>query len=116
MLTQRMTERITIEAPARVRDTATGSVSTSWSVWHVGATPMSDVSASVLTGPGREPVQAGARYTEADLRVEMHYVPGITPEMRVVWRGAPYGIVSVEHDASNRRMVRLACRRMERDR
>lgn len=116
MLSQRMTERITIEQPVRVRDPATGSTSTTWSVWSAGSTPMAHVPAHVLTGPGREPVQAGARYTEADLRVEMHYVEGINPTMRVVWRGQPYGVVAVDYDASARRVVRLTCRSMERDR
>lgn len=116
MLAQRMTERITIEQPTRVRDPATGSVSITWGPWHVGPTAMTSVPAHVLTGPGREPLQAGARYTEADLRVEMHYVPGIDTSMRVVWRGVPYGIVAVDYDASSRRVVRLACKRLERDR
>ncbi len=116
MLSQRMTERVTIEEPLEVRDPATGSVSRSWSTWSVGSTPMAHVPAHVLTGPGREPVQAGARYTEADLRVELHHVPGLDTTMRVVWRGVPYGILAIELDQSNRRAVRLICRRQERDR
>lgn len=115
MMAQAMTERVTIQEPLQVRDPVTGSVSTSWVTWMVGGAPMQDVPAAVLTGPGREPQQAGSRRGEADLRVSMHYLPGLTQRHRVIWRGEPYGVVSVELDASNRRVVRLLCRRQERD-
>ena len=74
-----------------------------------------NVPAEVLTGPGREGVAAGAERAETDARIHFHWLPGVDMQMRVIWETEPngdrpeYAIQSIEHDATNRREIRLRC-------
>jgi SPP1 family predicted phage head-tail adaptor len=56
----------------------------------------------------REYLQAGQQQVEISHRVKMRYLPGLTAQMRLSWRGRTLEIISVlEHE--NRSVHELIC-------
>lgn len=75
-------------------------------------TPLTDVPAEVLTGPGREWVGAGAPQADATARVNLRWFPADPTEIarwRLLWDGGIYSITSAETDITARREWRLRC-------
>jgi SPP1 family predicted phage head-tail adaptor len=64
--------------------------------------------ASVEGVTARELLLAGQQQTEISHRVRMRYLPGLTQQMRIVWRDRTLEIISVlEHE--NRSIHELIC-------
>jgi SPP1 family predicted phage head-tail adaptor len=64
--------------------------------------------ASVEGVTARELLLAGQQQTEISHRVRMRYLPGLTGQMRLLWRGRTLEIMSIlEHD--NRSVHELIC-------
>ena len=67
-----------------------------------------EVSASVQGVSAREFLLAGQQQVEVSHRVKMRYLTGLTPQMRLLWRGRTLEIISIlEHE--NRSVHELIC-------
>lgn len=67
-----------------------------------------EVWASVQGVSAREYLQAGQQQVEISHKVKMRYLPGLTQQMRLSWRGRTLEIISVlEHE--NRSVHELLC-------
>lgn len=64
--------------------------------------------ASVQGVSAREYLQAGQQQVEISHRVKMRYLAGLSPQMRISWRGRTLEIISIlEHE--NRSVHELIC-------
>jgi len=67
-----------------------------------------EVSASVQGVSAREFLLAGQQQVEVSHRVKMRYLTGLSPQMRLSWRGRTLEIISIlEHE--NRSVHELIC-------
>lgn len=67
-----------------------------------------EVSANVQGVSAREFLLAGQQQVEISHRVKMRYLSGLTPQMRLLWRGRTLEIISIlEHE--NRSVHELIC-------
>jgi SPP1 family predicted phage head-tail adaptor len=67
-----------------------------------------EVSASVQGVSAREFLLAGQQQVEVSHRVKMRYLTGLSPQMRLLWRGRTLEIISIlEHE--NRSVHELIC-------
>jgi SPP1 family predicted phage head-tail adaptor len=103
MLAHRLRHRVTVQEQVHTQDSNTGAVSVDWE------TIIADVPAEVLTGAGKETIEAGSRQGEIAARINMRWFPGLTQAMRILWDGNIYNIKSIETDATARREYRLRC-------
>lgn len=106
-LTNRLRHRVSIEERVEVRDEETGVLNYTWAPVVAGGVTLQAVPAEVLTGPGREMAGAGTKLAEASARVQLRWFPGLREDMRIVWEGQPFDIVSIETDRTARREYRL---------
>ena len=111
MVAQRYRHRIAIEEVVETQDSATGAVTHTWLTVDLDSDhDLSAVPASVLTGPGREPFAADTKLAETTARINFRWFPGLRADMRIVWDGRSFDILSIETDATARREYRLRCR------
>lgn len=111
MEAQRYRHRITFKEKVEVQDSETGALSYDWEPVYLDSdTPLSDVPAEVLTGPGREFNAADAKQAETTARINLRWFPGLLPTWRIEWDGKVYDILSIETDATARRDYRLRCK------
>jgi SPP1 family predicted phage head-tail adaptor len=103
MLTQRLRHRITIQEKAEEFTSYGEGIGYVWTTWAA------DVPAEVLTGPGRDFITAAAKQSETSARINMRWVPGLLPSMRILWDGRVYDIESMETDVTARKEWRLRC-------
>lgn len=93
-------ERVTVQQSSETRNPLGEAIPT-WSTF-------AEVWASVNGVTSRELLLAGQQQTEISHRVKMRYLPGLTQQMRLAWRGRTLEIVSVlEQD--NRSVHELIC-------
>jgi SPP1 family predicted phage head-tail adaptor len=98
----KLDQRITLQAPSASVDSLGQRVETWGAVVAVWA--------NVEPLRGREFVAAGAINSEAQVKVRMRYRAGVTPAMRVLWRGVPHAIVAEPVDvAGGRHTLELLC-------
>ena len=110
MLSHRLRHRVTIQEQVETQDSNTGAVSIDWeTVWLDSTTELADIPAEVLTGAGKETIEAGSRQGEVAARINLRWFPGLTQAMRILWDGKIYNIKSIETDATARREYRLRC-------
>ncbi len=96
----KLRERVTIEVAAETRNSL-GESTLSWSSF-------ADRWASVEGLSSREVLLSGQQKTEVTHRVRLRYVEGLSPHMRLAWRGRVLEIASVlEH--ANRTEHELLC-------
>lgn len=75
-------------------------------------TTFATVWASVQGVSAREYLLAGQQQVEISHRVRMRYLSGLTPQMRLSWRGRTLEIISIlEHD--NRSVHELICQEVQ---
>lgn len=110
MLGRRLRHRIAIEEPIAAQDARTGEITVRWQVVTRGGVRLNSVPAEVLTGPGREFATAGAEQADTSARITVRWFRGLTQQMRIVWDGDTYNIVSVATDRTGRRDYRIVCR------
>lgn len=93
-------ERVTVQQATENRNRLGESIST-WSAF-------AEVWASVQGVSAREFLLAGQQQVEISHRVKMRYLTGLTPQMRLSWRGRTLEIISIlEHE--NRSVHELIC-------
>ncbi len=92
--------RLTLQAYQTVRDPLGGDAKM-WTDWRP------DVPAEVVPLSGREFIAAQAEHGRVDARMEIPYLPGVLPTMRVLFDGAVYAIRAVLPDATARRHITL---------
>lgn len=111
MLAYRLRHRVTFERQETTRDPDSGARDTQWVTAELpDGTPLEDVAAEVLTGPGAQQTAAGAQQESATLRVNCRYFPGLDPTWRIRWQGRVYPIIGVpEMDATAAREWRIKC-------
>lgn len=103
-------QRITIQEKVQAQDPVTGEITVTWAnVILDSNTELDSVPAEVLTGPGREFIESGARQAETTARINLRWFPGLLPTWRILWDGRVYNITSIETDATARREWRLRC-------
>jgi SPP1 family predicted phage head-tail adaptor len=96
----KLRERVTVQQATENRNRLGESIST-WSTF-------SEVWASVQGVSAREFLLAGQQQVEISHRVRMRYLTGLTPQMRLSWRGRTLEIISIlEHE--NRSVHELIC-------
>lgn len=113
MLSQRLRHRVEIQERTETTDATTGeSLGFTWDTLTIDGVPMDIVPAEVLTGPGREPIAADAKWGETTARITLRWFP-ITPEAlmkcRILWDGRVLNIIAAETDVTARREWRLKC-------
>ena len=89
-------KKIVIEEPARVQDAISGASTLTWS-------QVRECGAEVLTGPGKEYMQAGAVQSDTDARIKIRWFKGLTQKMRILWDGRVYNIKTFTTDRTARR-------------
>lgn len=111
MLAYRLRHRVTFQRQQNVRDPETGARNTTWVTATLqDGTPLVDVAAEVLTGPGRQQMAAGAQQEVAALRVNCRWFPELEPTWRIQWQGKSYPIIGMpEMDATAAREWRIRC-------
>ena len=93
-------ERVTVQRASGNRNRMGESIS-EWTAFEV-------VWASVQGVSAREFLLAGQQQVEVSHRVKMRYLTGLTPQMRLSWRGRTLEIISIlEHE--NRSVHELIC-------
>ncbi|WP_064746803.1 phage head closure protein [Lysobacter antibioticus] len=108
-LAPRLRHAITFEEQIEVRDSE-GVVSVSWApVYLDSETPLIDVPAEVLTGPGREFLQSGQMQSDVAARITCRWFPGgINSSWRILWDGRIFNIKGVpDTDSTGRREWRI---------
>ena len=94
-------QRVTLEAPVRVADGAGGA--------DTACSPVATLWADVAAAGSGE-VTAGERLeARTRLRVTIRFRAGVTPAMRLVWRGAALNIRAVADRDGRRRFLSLDC-------
>lgn len=107
---QRYRHRVGVQARTESQDANTGAVTYEWGTVYLSSTVALDsVPAEVLTGPGREALAADVKTAETAARINMRWFPGLRADMRLIWDGRYFGIVSIETDATGRMEYRLRC-------
>lgn len=94
-----MRERVALQAPAEVRS-ATGEATLTWQT-------QATVWASVDGLSTRDILQAQQANVIASHRVGIRYLPGVTHQYRVVWRGRTMEVASVTERENRTRMELL---------
>jgi SPP1 family predicted phage head-tail adaptor len=93
-------DRVTVQRATENRNRLGESIS-EWTAFEV-------VWASVQGVSAREFLLAGQQQVEVSHRVKMRYLNGLTPQMRLLWRGRTLEIISIlEHE--NRSVHELIC-------
>jgi SPP1 family predicted phage head-tail adaptor len=97
-------ERVTVQQATETRNRLGESIS-EW-------TTFAEVWASVNGVSAREYLLAGQQQIELSHRVRMRYLTGLTPKMRLSWRGRTLEIISIlEHE--NRSIHELICQEVQ---
>lgn len=113
MLAHRLRHRITFQRPVNTKNPVTGEDTTTWqTAQDDDSNLLLDVPAEVLTGPGREFVQAGAKQAETSARINLRWFPVDRTELyawRILWDGRVFDIGSAETDITARQEWRLKC-------
>lgn len=110
MLTHRLIHAVTIEERVDEQDPVSGANRQTWKTLALSdGSVMKGVPAEVLTGPGREAIQAAAEYGSLAARITLRWFPGLTQKMRIRWDGSIYNIKTVETDRTGRMEWRLKC-------
>ena len=93
-------DRVTVQQATENRNRLGESIS-EWTAFEV-------VWASVQGVSAREFLLAGQQQVEVSHRVKMRYLNGLSPQMRLLWRGRTLEIISIlEHE--NRSVHELIC-------
>lgn len=100
-LAQKYRHRIDLDAPGGAQDPETGEVTSGWSLFA------ESVPAEVVPLSGREFLQASATQNEVSARIEIRWMPGVEPNMRVRHDGNVYSIQAVLPDPTGRRHLTL---------
>lgn len=95
------TRRVTIEAPSSTKDTS-GQLVTSWA-------PIRETWAYIETLTGGEAIQAQAVVSQASVRIEMRYRPGITAAMRARYGSQIFDIGAVIDVDMRHETLQLLC-------
>jgi len=116
MRAHRLRHRVTFETKAAAVRDADGYLVPGSGGWRVvvlsDGTPLENVPAEVLTGPGREFQGGASTQSETAARINLRWFPASERDMaawRILWDGRIYNIKSVETDAAARREWRLRC-------
>jgi hypothetical protein len=97
-------ERVTVQQATETRNRLGESIS-EWATF-------AEVWASVNGVSAREYLLAGQQQIELSHRVRMRYLTGLTPKMRLSWRGRTLEIISIlEHE--NRSIHELICQEVQ---
>ena len=111
MLAHRLRHRVAIQEKQQTRDDITGAVDYSWQTVRLASGQLlGAVPAEVLTGPGREVHAADTKLAETAARINLRWFPGLRHDMRILWDGRVFDILSIETDATARREYRLRCK------
>lgn len=103
--------RVEIQEATDDQDEETGTITRTWSTVYLDTDlPLDAVPAEVLTGPGRELHAAGTKLAETTARINLRWFPGLREDMRILWDGKVYDILSIETDSTARREYRLRCK------
>jgi SPP1 family predicted phage head-tail adaptor len=93
-------DRVTVQQATEARNRLGESI--------LSFSTFAEVSASVQGVSAREFLLAGQQQVEVSHRVRMRYLNGLTPQMRLLWRGRTLEIISIlEHE--NRSVHELIC-------
>lgn len=93
-------DRVTVQQATENRNRLGESIS-EWATF-------TEVWASVQGVSAREFLLAGQQQVEVSHRVKMRYLNGLTPQMRLLWRGRTLEVISIlEHE--NRSVHELIC-------
>lgn len=87
---------ITIEEPVNTQNATTGVNTVTWS-------QVRQCFAEVLTGPGKEYLQAGSVQSDTDARINIDWFSGLSQKMRILWDGKVYNIKTFTTDRTARR-------------
>lgn len=99
----KLRHRVTIQSPAEAQDAGTGQVTLTWPTFAT-------VWASIEGGGGREFVSAALQQADATDVVEIRYISGVTPRMRIVYGSRTLEILSAQDSDGRRRRLLLMCR------
>lgn len=108
MLAHRLRHRIAFQMQQQLQD-VDGNNTISWVTAVAGGVEFLSVPAEVLTGPGREAVEAGSKQAEVAARINCRWFPGLNQSWRILWDDQVFNIVSKSTDASGRQEWRLIC-------
>jgi len=109
--TQRLIHAVTFQEQVVERD-SDGRQQVSWQdVWIDSDTPLVNVPAEVLTGPGREFMKSGQMQADVAARINVPWFPGgIKSSWRILWDGHVFNIKGIpDTDATGRREYRIKC-------
>lgn len=108
-LAARLRHRVEFQEQTTTRNSE-GDAVTTWATAELDSdTPLDSVPAEVLTGPGREFIEAGQKQGTTAARITVRWFPGLMLSWRVLWDGRTYNIESAETDITGRREWRLKC-------
>lgn len=92
-------KQINIEVPVEVKS-VTGAVTKTWQSYR------SKVWASIETLRGYERQTAVATWPSADVKIEIRYIAGLLPTMRIVYDNKVYSILGINNvEERNREMI-----------
>ena len=98
-----LNHRVTIQSLESVQDETTGNITEEW-------TEFAEVWANIRPATVREFIDAGAEQTSFVVSVQIRYVPGILPSMRILHEDHVYNIEGVLPDPhSGREWLTLPC-------
>lgn len=101
--------RITIEQPFDEADSDGRRVIVWQTLYLDSDTPLENIPAEVLLGPGRENIASQSKQSSIDARINFRWFPGLTQDMRIVADNRIYNIEGLESDSTGRLEWRCKC-------
>jgi SPP1 family predicted phage head-tail adaptor len=100
----KLNQRIALQVPAIGKD-ASGGITKAWS------DTATNVPAAVrhMSGTERQATSVGGQVAEARTEFTLRYRPGVTAQMRVLYRGAVYNVRHVNDFMARREFLILTC-------
>jgi SPP1 family predicted phage head-tail adaptor len=98
----KLRHRISIERSIETQDSSYNEPLLQWVLF-------AEVSASITPLNGRELIRAKQVELEVDTEITIRYLDGLSPKMRIIYRGRIFEILSIINTEERNRELRLLC-------
>jgi SPP1 family predicted phage head-tail adaptor len=101
----KLRQRVTIQTPTQTQNATTGEMTTAWTNVHVR------IPAAVEPLSVREFLQSQADQSEVSARITIRFRPGLTANMRILYRNKVYNPAGfLEDKDSGREYITIPCK------
>ena len=98
----KLRHRISIERAIETQDSSYNEAVLQWVLF-------AEVSANIIPLSGRELIRAKQVELETDTEITIRYLDGLSPKMRIVYRGRFFEILNIINTEERNREIHLLC-------